>query len=86
MCYLYILKSEEYGRHYIGITENIENRLAKHNGGGVESTKAFRPWKMVYTEKFVTKTEARKREIYLKKHGRERTELFEKIKNNGPIV
>ncbi|MCK9352321.1 MAG: GIY-YIG nuclease family protein [Candidatus Pacebacteria bacterium] len=73
------MKSINFPRHYIGITENLENRLAKHNGAGVQSTKAYRPWKMAYHEKFSTKTEARKREIYLKKTAGARHELFVKI-------
>ena len=81
--YLYILKNEK-GRHYIGITDDLHKRLQKHNSGSVISTKAYRPWNMVHTEEFYGKTSARKRELFLKKTARARTELFEKI--DGPVV
>ena len=83
MYYLYILKSSG-GRHYIGISADVKNRVAEHNGGEVKSTKAFRPWEVVHVEKFADKTEARKRELFLKKTARARTELFETI--DGAIV
>lgn len=86
MYHLYILKSKNFPRHYIGITENLEGRLAKHNDAGVQSTKPYRPWQMIYIENFGTKKEAREREIFLKKTAKARTALFEQIDNNGPIV
>ncbi len=86
MYYLYILESEESGRHYIGATENVEVRIAKHNKGDVRSTKAYRPWRVAHIERFDNKTEARKREIFLKKNAKARSELYNKISNIGPIV
>ncbi len=79
MYYLYILKSLVAARHYIGIAGNIENRLAKHNSGSVRSTKAYRPWQLIYTESFVDKTAARKREIFFKKTSKARKELLDRI-------
>jgi len=58
MYYLYILLSEKYSRHYIGITGNLEKRLEKHNTSSVRSTKAYAPWKMVYSEEFLDKRKA----------------------------
>ena len=66
MYYVYVLESEATGRRYIGSTENINERLKNHNSGKVRSTKAYRPYKIVYVEELETKTEARKREIFLK--------------------
>ena len=79
MWYLYILKSLLFGKKYIDITGNISNRLAKHNSGSVRSTKAYKPWEMVYKEKFKTRKEARIRELELKKSGNKRKRLFEMI-------
>ncbi len=79
MCYLYILKSYNFGRRYIGITGNIDTRLSKHNSGGVRSTKAYRPWVLAYKEEFETKKKARIRELELKKSGNKREEVFKKI-------
>lgn len=84
MYYLYVLKSEKLDRHYIGITDDIEKRLIKHNTNSVQSTKAYRPWMLVYKETFMNKTSARKREIFLKKTAAARVEIFSKL--GGPIV
>ena len=84
MNFLYILKSKVKLWHYIGITMNIVNRLAEHNNGEVKSTKAYRPFIVVHQESFSLKTNARKREIFLKKNARARKELFENF--NASIV
>ncbi|RJO59628.1 GIY-YIG nuclease family protein [Candidatus Parcubacteria bacterium] len=79
MFYLYIIQSFKDKRWYIGITQDVQNRVAKHNSGSVRSTKAFRPYKLIYTEIFKTKTEARKREITLKRSGLLRKQLKDKL-------
>ena len=65
--YVYILHSKKSGRYYIGQTNNLEDRLRRHNAGYVKSTKAFRPWELVYTEVFHTRSDSVKRENYLKR-------------------
>ena len=67
MFFVYILYSESKDRHYIGYSENPERRLSYHNQGFTKSTKAGAPWKIVYTEKFETKSEAIKREKFIKR-------------------
>lgn len=47
--WLYLLRSST-GRTYVGISVDLERRLAQHNGelpGGAKSTRAGRPWKVV---------------------------------------
>ena len=66
MFVVYILFSEKYDRFYIGFSENLKNRLKAHNKGETKSTKPYIPWRVVYTEEFKTKQEARIREKYLK--------------------
>jgi putative endonuclease len=66
MFFLYILWSESAGRFYIGTTRNLPERLAHHNAGGTISTKPYRPWIPIYTEKFTTLHEARQRERRIK--------------------
>lgn len=64
---------------YIGSTNNIERRLHQHNNlkSGAKYTKARRPVCLVYSEKFATMSEARKRECVLKKLTRkEKLELI----------
>jgi putative endonuclease len=62
----YVLKSVKFDRRYYGHTKNMVNRLSKHNQGKVKSTKAYKPWKVIYTEEFKTKSEAYNREMFFK--------------------
>ncbi len=66
MSFVYILKSEKDGRLYVGATDDIENRIAKHNRGEVRSTKGRRPLVLVFKKEFATFGEARKYEWMLK--------------------
>ncbi|MFA7310184.1 MAG: GIY-YIG nuclease family protein [Candidatus Paceibacterota bacterium] len=77
--FLYVLRSDKAPRHYIGISENPLKRLNQHNGGLTKSTKPYRPWRLVYQLEYASKTEARKREVYLKRTARARKELFDSI-------
>jgi len=67
MAYVYILKSEKNGRFYIGTTEDVFQRLEKHNKGDVFSTKPYRPYKLAYYKKYSDLSEARLIEVRLKK-------------------
>ncbi|MFN0257466.1 GIY-YIG nuclease family protein [Pedobacter ureilyticus] len=64
---VYILYSKQFNKVYIGYTSNLEQRLLSHN---VLATKGytikFRPWEILHTELFETKSEALKREKQLK--------------------
>jgi putative endonuclease len=48
------------------MSADTEKRLLQHNAGYTKSTKAYRPWVIVYTESFETLVEAVNREKYLK--------------------
>jgi len=63
----YIIKSEKSGRFYVGHTNNIEDRLHRHNAGSVVATRNMGPWKLVYYETFTSKLEANQRELNIKK-------------------
>ena len=53
---------------YVGYTKNLEKRLNLHNKGkGAKFTRG-RTWKIIYSEKFLTKKEAISREYYIKKN------------------
>jgi len=65
--FTYILYSEFRDRYYIGSSSNPEERLARHNAGATQSTKSGRPWKIVYTELYNSKSDSLKREIFLKR-------------------
>jgi len=64
--YAYIIQSEKNNRYYIGYSENPQLRLERHNSGGTKSTKAYIPWRLVYTEEYESKAEALGRERQLK--------------------
>jgi len=66
MYYAYILKSLKCERHYYGHTDDLQDRLKRHNQGKVRSTKAYRPWKIIYYETFPTRSEAYRREMFFK--------------------
>ncbi len=66
MYFAYILKSVKDNRYYYGSTQNVDNRLIKHNNGGVKATKNRRPFILHYKEEFETRSEAFKREHYFK--------------------
>ncbi len=63
---VYVLKSINFDRYYTGMTADLERRLAEHNSGKTKSTKAYKPWKIVYKESFSSRSEARAHEKYLK--------------------
>ncbi|HEY4506075.1 MAG TPA: GIY-YIG nuclease family protein [Candidatus Paceibacterota bacterium] len=61
-----MLKSLSNGDIYVGSSNDIKNRLKLHNTGKVRSTKAYRPWGLIGSEAFQTRSEAFKREHFLK--------------------
>ena len=53
---------------YTGITNNLEKRLKTHqSGNGAKYLRGRLPIKLVYKENFINRSEATKREIYIKK-------------------
>ena len=81
MFYIYILKSSISKKHYIGPTNDLERRLFEHNSGKVKSTKAYKPWEMIYTKLFYTRNEAFKREKQIKSY--KGGEAFKKLLLNN---
>jgi len=83
--FVYILFSRKLNIYYKGFTANLKNRLTQHNLGKVHSTKAGIPWQIVYFEGFLSKSDARREEIFLKSgKGRERIKylLSDKLSYN----
>ena len=64
--FVYVLKSMTDGNLYIGHTQDIETRLIEHNRGRVRSTHTRKPFELIYTEEFNTRSQARWRERHLK--------------------
>jgi putative endonuclease len=51
---------------YVGYTNNIKNRIEKHNNNeGAKSTKGYK-WLLIYSKKFKSKNEAMSYEYKLK--------------------
>ena len=65
--FLYVLWSVSATRFYIGISHNADARLLQHNAGVSKWTARYMPWELVYLERHADYSEARKREILLKK-------------------
>ena len=65
--HVYILYSDSRTKYYIGSTANVERRIKQHNTSPAGFTKAGRPWTLAYCEDFEHKSDALKRERYLKR-------------------
>jgi len=66
MYFVYILKSVNYKKSYVGITNNLKRRLDEHNSGKHVYTKRYLPWELIYREDYEFRAEARERERYFK--------------------
>uniref|UniRef100_A0A831YYU9 GIY-YIG nuclease family protein n=1 Tax=candidate division WWE3 bacterium TaxID=2053526 RepID=A0A831YYU9_UNCKA len=66
MYFVYVLKSLQFKTRYVGSTEDLNKRLKEHNSGKVRYTKGRKPWELIWKEAYKTKTEAIKRERFLK--------------------
>ena len=61
---------------YVGYTNNLELRLAKHNNNlGAKSTKGYK-WLLIYSKKFKSKSAAMSFEYKLKKNKTERKKIL----------
>ncbi|MBK8983579.1 MAG: GIY-YIG nuclease family protein [Ignavibacteria bacterium] len=63
----------------MGYTSNLEKRINFHNSGLSKYTSGKIPWKLVYFEEFEKKSDAIKRERFLKKQ--RNTEFYNKLIN-----
>lgn len=66
MYIVYVLKSKNFPKSYVGITDNLERRLNQHNDSNSFYTKRYIPWFVIYKEECENRVEARVREKYLK--------------------
>ena len=68
MHFVYILKSSDELNTYVGLTEDLERRLAAHNAGQVKHTSKYKPWRI---------------QTYIAFNDRERAAAFEKYLKSG---
>ena len=67
MFYVYLIKSIEFpNQKYIGMTDDLKERLKDHNAGRSLHTSKFKPWKLVNYVAFSSKNAAIEFEKYLK--------------------
>lgn len=80
---VYVLKSLKNGKRYVGYTgKTALERLREHNSGSTPFTKHNGPYILVYAEQITMKSEAIRREHFLKS-GKGR-ELLDAI--TGPLA
>ena len=78
------MQSESSGKYYIGSTDNLDKRLVRHNKEYSKYTKSKGPFRVAYKEEFETRSEAKKREYYIK--SLKSKIVIEKLIRNAPIV
>ena len=69
------------GELYIGFAKDLKFILEEHNSGKVFSTKARRPFKLIYFEAYYEKKDAEKREHNLKLRSRALAQLKKRLEN-----
>ena len=75
MYYLYMIKDVN-NRLYVGITNNVDRRLATHNRKAGALFTSSSKFHLVFEEKYETLAQARKREVQIKKWRREKKEML----------
>lgn len=64
--YVYTLEDESGLRFYVGLTDDLKGRLARHNAGAVPHTAKYRPWRIKTATAFRDRDRAAAFERYLK--------------------
>ena len=80
--YVYMLKTVRPYKHktYVGFTNDLSNRLNRHNSNkGAKSTKGYK-WELVYFKRFYKKQKALSFEYKLKKDKTKRAKLIHEFK------
>ena len=67
--YVYILSSKrDPTRHYTGLTDDLKERMRKHNAGECRHTAKHKPWELKVAVAFAERERASAFERYLKTH------------------
>ena len=84
--YVYMLISTGFKPvSYVGYTNNLKKRVKLHNSGkGAKFTRG-RKWKLIYKEKFKSKSKAISREYYIKRNKTLRNKLKNEYLNYTSI-
>src|SRR5207249_156144 len=65
--YVYIIYAASIDQYYVGHSDDLQDRLFRHNNSGSKATKKANDWVTKYTEPCETRAAAMKREIEIKK-------------------
>jgi len=64
--FVYIIKSLKDDTYYIGSTQDLSERMERHNQGRSTYTKSKRPWELVFCEEHLDRSRAIIREKEIK--------------------
>jgi len=68
--FVYVLLNDTAGRRYVGQTDDLTRRLAEHNGLSENprryTSKYAGTWRIIHSEELATRSEAMRRERWLK--------------------
>ena len=77
--YMLMSISTNNKKTYVGYTNNLIERLKKHNSNkGAKSTKGYK-WKIIFKKKFQTKSKAMSYEYKLKKNRKEKLTIIKNL-------
>lgn len=79
MNYVYFIQSQIDKSYYVGSIRDLRKRFLAHNGGKTTSTKSKRPYDLVYYEAYLTYSQARKREVQIKKNWKLKEEIISRF-------
>ena len=80
--FVYVISTKRKSKliTYVGYTNNLKKRLNLHNSGkGAKFTKGNQ-WRVIYTEKYDTKSKAISREYYIKNNRKFRNLIKKRYK------
>lgn len=83
--YVYVLYNSYKKFTYIGFSENLKIRFLEHNAGHSKSTRPYLPLLLVHYEAYANKSDAKRREMYLKTN-RGKTTLMTMLKDYFSIA
>ncbi len=81
--WVYILHSQSSGLHYVGHTNNLDDRLRRHTEGRTEANKGRGPWRLAHYEEFPTRQSAVVRERAIKR--RKSRKYIESLCSGVPV-
>ena len=64
--YVYVLQSLKCDWIYVGSTSDLRQRFKSHNNKENLSTKGYAPFKLIFYEAYLSKSDALRREEYFK--------------------